>query len=136
MLGSFHSAWTGELARLRRVGGSFAQNQILGFLAASALHAAAFYVRRSGGPIPVPARLHPHLHPPPQQAWLGVGGLLFFLGQAWVGFSLLELVNYIEHYGLRRRRLDDGRYEPVNPTHSWNAPQMVTNFFLFKVRLL
>eukprot|EP00499_Haloplacidia_sp_CaronLabIsolate_P005945 CAMPEP_0196772390 /NCGR_PEP_ID=MMETSP1104-20130614/2206_1 /TAXON_ID=33652 /ORGANISM="Cafeteria sp., Strain Caron Lab Isolate" /LENGTH=346 /DNA_ID=CAMNT_0042142525 /DNA_START=80 /DNA_END=1120 /DNA_ORIENTATION=+ len=110
VIGSFRSAWEGEVARLRRTGGSAAQNRVAGFLAASLLHAAAFY------------------------AWLGTGGLLFFLGQAWVGFSLLELVNYIEHYGLRRKQLADGRYEPVNPTHSWNAPQKVTNFFLFKLQ--
>lgn len=54
--------------------------------------------------------------------------------QAWVGFSLLEIVNYVEHYGLRRRQLSDGSFEPVNETHSWNAPHAVTNYLLFKLQ--
>ncbi|MCB1006375.1 MAG: alkane 1-monooxygenase, partial [Acidimicrobiales bacterium] len=41
--------------------------------------------------------------------------------QAILGFLLLEVVNYIEHYGLRRERRDDGRYERCRPEHSWNA---------------
>jgi alkane 1-monooxygenase len=37
-----------------------------------------------------------------------------------IGFLLLEAVNYIEHYGLRRRKVD-GKYERVMPVHSWNS---------------
>ncbi len=50
--------------------------------------------------------------------------LPYLLLQAVVGFSLLEVVNYLEHYGLlRQRRDEDGRYERTRPEHSWNPQQ-------------
>jgi alkane 1-monooxygenase len=58
----------------------------------------------------------------------------FFVVQSIVAFSLLELVNYVEHYGLARRRLGDGRYERVCPGHSWNASQRVSNWYLFNLQ--
>jgi len=39
----------------------------------------------------------------------------------FIGALLLETINYIEHYGLRRKKLDSGAYERVRPRHSWNA---------------
>jgi alkane 1-monooxygenase len=59
---------------------------------------------------------------------------VFFYVQAWVGFSLLEITNYIEHYGLSRERTANETYEPVKPTHSWNAPHSITNFLLFRLQ--
>lgn len=59
---------------------------------------------------------------------------LFFIAQAVVAFSLLEIINYIEHYGLHRRKLDNGRYERINPTHSWNSNYLLTNLFLFHLQ--
>ncbi|GAA4561634.1 fatty acid desaturase [Micromonospora coerulea] len=64
----------------------------------------------------------------------GPGVLLFLALQAVVGFSLLEVVNYLEHYGLARRRTAAGRYEKVNPRHSWNSDRTVTNVFLFQLQ--
>eukprot|EP01121_Diplochlamys_sp_Union-15-3_P017581 TRINITY_DN6216_c0_g1_i2.p1 TRINITY_DN6216_c0_g1~~TRINITY_DN6216_c0_g1_i2.p1 ORF type:complete len:155 (+),score=13.69 TRINITY_DN6216_c0_g1_i2:461-925(+) len=58
---------------------------------------------------------------------------IFFIWQSVVGFTLLELVNYIEHYGLERKMVG-GFYEKVTPNHSWNAPFKVTNYFLFKLQ--
>jgi alkane 1-monooxygenase len=43
-------------------------------------------------------------------------------------------VNYVEHYGLTRRYLGDGRYEPVRPHHSWNADHKVTNWLLINLQ--
>jgi alkane 1-monooxygenase len=43
-------------------------------------------------------------------------------------------VNYIEHYGMQRRLLPNGKYERVNPLHSWNASFLLTNFFLFQLQ--
>ena len=63
--------------------------------------------------------------------WLGA---LFFIAQAMVAFTLLEIVNYVEHYGLHRRKLDNGRYERTNPTHSWNSNFLLTNLFLFHLQ--
>ena len=59
---------------------------------------------------------------------------LFFFGQSILAFSLLEAVNYIEHYGITRRELAPGKYERVNTLHSWNANQLVSNFFLFQMQ--
>lgn len=59
---------------------------------------------------------------------------VFFLAQSFFGFSLLELVNYIEHYGMARKQLPNGRYEKVTPLHSWNASHMVSNFLLFQLQ--
>ena len=60
--------------------------------------------------------------------------LVFFFAQSFLAFSLLEAVNYIEHYGLVRRKIDEKRYERVAPHHSWNASQMASNFFLFQLQ--
>lgn len=66
-------------------------------------------------------------------AALGWPAAAFFLGQSLVACFLLEAVNYVEHYGLRRAELGDGRYEPVGPQHSWNANHRVTNWYLFNL---
>jgi alkane 1-monooxygenase len=59
---------------------------------------------------------------------------IFFFAQSFFAFSLLELVNYIEHYGMSRKLLPNGRYEKVTPLHSWNASHMVSNFLLFQLQ--
>jgi alkane 1-monooxygenase len=59
---------------------------------------------------------------------------LFFFTQSIIAFTLLELVNYIEHYGIVRKQLAPGKYERVNPLHSWNASHMISNFFLFQLQ--
>jgi|APFre7841882724_1041349.scaffolds.fasta_scaffold04347_8 alkane 1-monooxygenase len=64
----------------------------------------------------------------------GVAGVVFFVAQAIVGIGLLETVNYIEHYGLERKRLPDGRYEPVGVLHSWDSSSRLTNFYLFQLQ--
>ncbi len=51
-------------------------------------------------------------------AWLGLEILPFLVIQAVVGFSLLEVVNYMEHYGMLRQKVGVGerqRYERVDP---------------------
>jgi alkane 1-monooxygenase len=65
----------------------------------------------------------------------GPRGLLMFVCQSVVAFSFLEVVNYIEHYGLERRiyNTKSKSYEPVNILHSWNSDARITNFFLFKL---
>jgi alkane 1-monooxygenase len=61
-------------------------------------------------------------------------GLFFFLLQSVVAISLLEVINYIEHYGLSRAKTADGRYERVKPHHSWNSSRRLTNWFLFNLQ--
>lgn len=58
----------------------------------------------------------------------------FFVLQSVIGFTLLELVNYVEHYGIVRKLDGSGRYERVNPLHSWNTSHLISNFFLFHLQ--
>ncbi len=64
----------------------------------------------------------------------GIEGLGLFLFQALVAVWYLELTNYVEHYGLSRKRLADGRYEPVAPHHSWNAAHRASNWLLINLQ--
>ena len=50
------------------------------------------------------------------------------------GFTLLETVNYLEHYGLLRAKTASGRYERCAPQHSWNSDHIVTNLFLYHLQ--
>lgn len=75
-----------------------------------------------------------------QSVWLGGISVLFgwkgLIGAAViavVGILLLETVNYIEHYGLQRRLLPDGRTEPVLPRHSWNSDHEMGRIFLYEL---
>lgn len=61
-------------------------------------------------------------------------GLLFFVLQAVFAVLYLELTNYVEHYGLTRKYLGDGKYEHVQPRHSWNAAHRVTNWLLINLQ--
>ena len=54
--------------------------------------------------------------------------------QAVVGFSLLEVVNYLEHYGLRRQKQESGRYERTRPEHSWNSNNTASNVLLYHLQ--
>lgn len=65
---------------------------------------------------------------------LGLSATLFFVVQAVIGFSLLEVVNYVEHYGLLRDKKEDGSYERVSPKHSWNSNHRLTNSLLFHLQ--
>lgn len=67
-------------------------------------------------------------------AWFGWIVLPFLIIQAVYGFSLLEVVNYLEHYGLRRQKLENGRYERCQPKHSWNNNHTVTNLLLYQLQ--
>ncbi len=110
--GSLRSAWALERARLRRrrVPLLSPSNRVLHAWSLSVLLWGAVLVL--GGP-----RLLP-----------------FLLVQAVVGFTLLEAVNYVEHYGLLRRRDASGRYERVRPAHSWNNNHVVTNLLLYQLQ--
>ncbi len=64
----------------------------------------------------------------------GWSGLALFLLQAGVAIWQLELVNYVEHYGLTRKHLGKGKYEHVLPRHSWNASQKASNWLLINLQ--
>ncbi|HET9055923.1 MAG TPA: alkane 1-monooxygenase [Chitinophagaceae bacterium] len=67
--------------------------------------------------------------------WLLFGWVitLYFIIAAIFGFLLLETVNYIEHYGLQRRRTEEGRYERAMPEHSWNSDHTLGRLMLFEL---
>ena len=64
----------------------------------------------------------------------GANVLPYLLIQAVLGFSLLEVVNYLEHYGLLRGKRDDGRYEITRPEHSWNSNNVASNVLLYHLQ--
>jgi len=69
--------------------------------------------------------------------WLGWSILPFLLIQAVVAISLLEAVNYLEHYGmLRQKVVSNGveRYEQIRPRHSWNSNNIATNILLYHLQ--
>ena len=67
-------------------------------------------------------------------AVFGVTVVPCLLLQAVLGFSLLEVVNYLEHYGLRRERREDGRYERCRAEHSWNSNNVASNVLLYHLQ--
>jgi len=67
-------------------------------------------------------------------AVFGVQVLPWLLAQAVYGFCLLEVVNYLEHYGLLRQKTELGRYQRCRPEHSWNSDHLVTNIFLYHLQ--
>jgi alkane 1-monooxygenase len=105
------SAWRTETARNARRGiGSPWRNRVLAGLLGSCALAAALALA------------------------FGPHALWFFLAQSAVAIAFLETVNYIEHYGLERRRVAPGVYERVTPLHSWNAAHRLTNALLFNLQ--
>ncbi len=59
--------------------------------------------------------------------------LWYYLSSALIGILLLEAVNYIQHYGLRRKRKGDGSYERTLPIHSWNSNKPLGRILLFEL---
>jgi alkane 1-monooxygenase len=64
----------------------------------------------------------------------GAAALAFWTIASAIAVFELEVVNYVEHYGLERARRPDGRYEPVDERHSWNADTAVVNAFLLNLQ--
>ncbi|MBN3819192.1 alkane 1-monooxygenase [Paraburkholderia sp. Se-20369] len=112
VIGGIRSAWDLEATRLARLGKSpwTWRNEVL--------HAWAMTVVVWGVAI----------------ALFGTIAIPFLLIQAAYGASLLEVVNYVEHYGLGRAKLPSGRYERCTPQHSWNSNHVVTNLFLYQLQ--
>jgi alkane 1-monooxygenase len=68
-------------------------------------------------------------------AWGGLRGVVLFVGQGVVAIALLEVVNYVEHYGLTRNRIGTkGAYETTTIHHSWNSNYALTNLLLFQLQ--
>ncbi len=65
--------------------------------------------------------------------FFGILGLVFAIASGVVGFLLLETVNYIEHYGLLRKKTLSGRYERVRECHSWNSNHVIGRIVLYEL---
>ncbi len=110
--GSVRSAWQLERTRLARTDSSpwTARNDILGAWAMTVVLFTALTLA------------------------FGIAVLPYLLLQAALGFTLLEVVNYLEHYGLLRQRREDGRYERTRPEHSWNSNNVASNVLLYHLQ--
>jgi alkane 1-monooxygenase len=112
VIGGLRSAWELERSRLADRGRSpwTPRNDVLGAWAMTAVLFAALI------------------------AAFGATILPYLLIQATFGFTLLEVVNYLEHYGLLRQRREDGRYERTRPEHSWNSNSVASNVLLYHLQ--
>jgi len=112
VIGSLHSAWEIETTRLDRLGERRIgrHNDIL---TAWAMTVGLFAVLTIS---------------------FGLVVLPYLVAQAAIGFSLLEVVNYLEHYGLLRQKREDGRYERCLPEHSWNSNNVASNVLLYHLQ--
>ncbi|MBK7345032.1 MAG: alkane 1-monooxygenase [Saprospiraceae bacterium] len=63
----------------------------------------------------------------------GLVGVIAASGSGLIGILLLETINYIEHYGLRRKQDENGQYEQVRPWHSWNSDHELGRIFLYEL---
>ncbi len=110
--GSLTSAWELEATRLKRTGSSpwTPKNDILNAWAMTFVLFAVLTV--AFGPVVLP----------------------YLIVQAIFGFSLLEVVNYLEHYGLLRGKREDGRYVRTEPQHSWNSNNIGSNVLLYHLQ--
>lgn len=66
--------------------------------------------------------------------WLGALAMLAFVAQALIAAGALEVINYVEHYGLTRERSNEGRFARITHAHSWNSNFMLTNVMLFQLQ--
>ncbi len=63
----------------------------------------------------------------------GLSIVLNFILVAVISFLHLEIINYVEHYGLRRKKLGNGRYEKVKAHHSWNSNHELGRIMLYEL---
>lgn len=102
-VGSFRAGWQAETALRRRSGARGRAHPYALYLGGAALCLAL--------------------------AWwfFGLKGLAIYAGLALHAQSQMLLSDYVQHYGLRRRRLANGKTEPVGPQHSWNSGHWFTS---------
>jgi len=65
--------------------------------------------------------------------FFGLFIMIYFVAAAIIGATLLETVNYIEHYGLSREKGQGELYERVKPHHSWNSNHVIGRLMLFEL---
>jgi alkane 1-monooxygenase len=110
ILGSWISAWNIEMKKLKRSKSGFwsLKNEMLMYQFIQLILLAAITIL------------------------FGFNTLLWFVIGAIIGILLLETVNYIEHYGLQRKKKGDS-YERTLPVHSWNSNHPVGRLVLLEL---
>jgi len=63
----------------------------------------------------------------------GLDSAIIFVLQAFVAVSFLEAINYVQHYGLRRKKCPNGEYEKVSRRHAWCAATPYTQVDMLKL---
>ncbi|MEM7674378.1 MAG: alkane 1-monooxygenase [Myxococcota bacterium] len=63
----------------------------------------------------------------------GTVGVMALFVQSAIAVGLLEVINYVEHYGLQRTQTPNGRFERVQPKHSWNSAHRLSGWYLFNL---
>ena len=111
IIGSYISAWHIQLKELKEEGHSFLsyRNEM-----------AVFFLLQSGFIIGL-------------ALIFSLQAMFLFLIASLIGILLLESVNYIEHYGLRRKLSTSGNYERVQPWHSWNSDHVIGRLVLYEL---
>ena len=56
-----------------------------------------------------------------------------FIGQCFIGRMILGIADYLEHYGLARRKLASGEYEAVRTDHSWDDAYLVSSLMFCQI---
>lgn len=109
--GGYLSAWRLENRRLKKSGRSFFSlgNQMVVFHFLQLIYLSVVFL------------------------FFGSHAFFFALLVALIAILLLETVNYIEHYGLRRKLLESGRFEKVDMRHSWNSNHELGRILLYEL---
>ena len=108
ILGQFRESWEHETKRLGRSHRHGFDNRVIAYLAIELSTVAILAV------ISVPV-------------------LIYLLCVAVIAVGLLETFNYVAHYGILRRRQPNGKFEQLQPRHSWNSRGTINNAALFNM---
>lgn len=110
--GAFRRAWRTESERLRRCGQSAwsAGNQVLQPLLLAVVLQGLLVL------------------------WLGWKMIPFLAIHNLLAWWQLTSANYVEHYGLLRKKDATGRIERCQPYHSWNSNHVYSNLVLFHLQ--
>jgi alkane 1-monooxygenase len=109
ILRTFKNAWLAEKKRLNCMGRSAicARNELIIWYLISLGIAAIYYF------------------------CFGLPGIIFYMCQGLVALVGHHLINYIQHYGLERRKLDSGRYEKFTASNAWDCNFLISNVVSF-----
>jgi len=110
VFGQYKNAWQIQMKLLKNKKASFvsSENNLLLFLIYQKLYLTTIY------------------------ALLGEGALMLAFLVGVISFLFLETINYIEHYGLSRKKVGN-KYERVQNTHSWNSDHIMGRIILYEL---